>query len=608
MCYDTKQSGNLTLSWHNISVKAKRKKSNASRWRNWFTDYEDFNILENVHGRAESGSLVAVMGASGCGKTTLLAAISKRLKTEIEGQVLLNGKPVDDKLMTRISGFIPQNDVAINTLTIREHMNFMSQMRMDRKVKREMRRKWIDCLLLEVGLLGCDDTELRALSGGERKRLLFAVQLLTDPPILLCDEPTTGLDSYSALSVVEKLQQLALKGKVVMCSIHQPTSDVFHCFHQLVLIAGGRVAYHGPVALAAKYFSSLGLVCPEAYNSAEFYVRQLSIVPGKEEESSTKINYLCSSFSKSQQGRSLVAYPSQHAADLTPLLQKHTATSKPSWFTTLYWLTWRSYVDSKRSKRGHFLQVIVFMVSSLVLSLFYMNVHSTTQQGIQDTRGLLYLITSEVYFTCAYRVLHTFPLEIPVFLRESSLYPASAYYMGKFITQVPRLVVEPMIFLALICIMETIAGGESISYWRLIGPLLLSAYAATAYGCMMSSIFESLDIAAALAVPLDLLSLLMAGMFYNIRSLPKHVQWVKYLSQLYYTNEIVAVLHWRDIHKIPCETSDPELPCLTRGEEVLDKYSFSSSHFERDIVAMISIYFIFHLLAYVCLWFRIRNK
>jgi ABC-type multidrug transport system ATPase subunit len=80
-------------------------------------------------------------------------------------------------------------------------------------------------------------------------------QLLTDPPLLLCDEPTTGLDSYSASAVVEKLHHLVSRGKAVLCSIHQPTSDMLSCFHKLILLAGGRVAFHGTVVQAYTFFS-----------------------------------------------------------------------------------------------------------------------------------------------------------------------------------------------------------------------------------------------------------------------------------------------------------------------------------------------------------------
>lgn len=92
------------------------------------------------------------------------------------------------------------------------------------------------------------------LSGGERKRLSFASACLTDPPLLFCDEPTTGLDSFSATTLVEILQGAATRGKTIVCTIHQPSSDLFTMFHQIILVADGRIAYIGPTSGALDFF------------------------------------------------------------------------------------------------------------------------------------------------------------------------------------------------------------------------------------------------------------------------------------------------------------------------------------------------------------------
>ncbi|PNF40449.1 hypothetical protein B7P43_G16081, partial [Cryptotermes secundus] len=305
------QEHNLTLSWQNFTVKVKRSQVGHGSTGAWLSrliscrNTEEVTILENTSGKVQSGNLVAVMGSSGCGKTSLLAAVSSRIKGTISGEVLLCGRPVDGSLLTRISGFVPQQDITVESLTAKEHLQFMSYIRLDRELCDNIRRKWVQALFLDLNLAGCEDTPISALSGGERKRLSLAVELLTDPPLLLCDEPTTGLDSYNASTVVEKLHHLASRGKAVLCSIHQPTSDLLSCFHKMILLAGGRVAFQGTLAQAYTFFSNQGLFCPPSYNPAEFFIQKLSVIPGEEEASSRKIEQLIEAFSASEVEQSL---------------------------------------------------------------------------------------------------------------------------------------------------------------------------------------------------------------------------------------------------------------------------------------------------------------
>lgn len=116
-------------------------------------------------------------------------------------------------------------------------------------------------LLGRTGLTQCANTRIgqddasKVLSGGEKKRLAFATELLNKPTILFCDEPTTGLDSYSAQQLIRTLQSLARRGTTIMCTIHQPSSQLFAMFHQVMLLAEGRVAFMGTPDQALDFFA-----------------------------------------------------------------------------------------------------------------------------------------------------------------------------------------------------------------------------------------------------------------------------------------------------------------------------------------------------------------
>lgn len=125
---------------------------------------------------------------------------------------------------------------------------------MDRSTTDKVIKDRIDNLAAHLGFKKILNSRLYVLSGGERKKVALAVQLLNDPPILFCDEITTGLDSYSAAHIVNTLRKVAHSGKIVICTIHQPASGLFDQFQEVILLTNGRLAYQGPVSLVNDYF------------------------------------------------------------------------------------------------------------------------------------------------------------------------------------------------------------------------------------------------------------------------------------------------------------------------------------------------------------------
>jgi len=112
---------------------------------------------------------------------------------------------------------------------------------------------------------------------------LIKIKILTDPYLLICDEPTSGLDSFMAFSVVQNLSYLAKRGKTVVCTIHQPSSDIFEMFDNLYLVVEGRTAFFGSPLQAKEFFESVNLVLPPNYNPADYYIKNLAIQVFKEE-------------------------------------------------------------------------------------------------------------------------------------------------------------------------------------------------------------------------------------------------------------------------------------------------------------------------------------
>lgn len=157
-----------------------------------------------------------------------------------------------------LQAYVTQENVLLGTLTVRETITYSALLRLPSSMSKEEVRRAVEGTIEELGLEDCADRpignwHLRGISGGEKKRLSIALEILTRPRLLFLDEPTSGLDSASAFFVIQTLKQMALDGnKTVISSVHQPSSEVFALFDDLFLLSGGETVYFGEAKQATK--------------------------------------------------------------------------------------------------------------------------------------------------------------------------------------------------------------------------------------------------------------------------------------------------------------------------------------------------------------------
>ncbi|KJZ79725.1 hypothetical protein HIM_01194 [Hirsutella minnesotensis 3608] len=244
------------------------------------TGGETRRLLSNVSGWLEPGTMTALMGISGVGKTTLLDTLAQRASVGIlTGGLFLDDKPLP-RSMNRRSGFVQQQDVHLSTSTVREALRLTAQLRQPTSVPVEDKFAHVEDVIRMLDMDDVADALIGTPGAGlnleKRKRVSIGVELAAKPDILLfLDEPTSGLDGDSAYSIIQLMRKLADAGQTILCTIHQPSFELFANFDtMLLLVPGGRTAYFGPLGSKCRtivqYFSKNARGCEQTENPADY--------------------------------------------------------------------------------------------------------------------------------------------------------------------------------------------------------------------------------------------------------------------------------------------------------------------------------------------------
>jgi ABC-type multidrug transport system ATPase subunit len=253
----------------------------ALHFENVQYDLKGRKILSDITGNVHPGELLAIMGASGAGKTSFLDILArKRKKGMVTGNFWLNGEKVADDDFRSVIGFVDQDDTMLPTLTVHETILDSALLRLPKDMSRNAKEQKVEDVERQLGIyhirhqiIGSEEGAGRGISGGEKRRVGIACELVTSPSILFLDEPTSGLDAYNAFNVVECLVTLVKTyNRTVIFTIHQPRSNIVALFDQLMLLAEGRLVYSGSFQKCQSYFDSIGYSCPPGFNIADYLV------------------------------------------------------------------------------------------------------------------------------------------------------------------------------------------------------------------------------------------------------------------------------------------------------------------------------------------------
>ncbi|EMP42590.1 ATP-binding cassette sub-family G member 5 [Chelonia mydas] len=266
-------------------------------------------ILKDVSFHIESGQIMAILGNSGSGKTTLLDAISGRLrqKGNFFGDVYMNGHELKKEQFQDCFSYVQQNDILLGYLTVQESLTYTALLALQ-KHSSDFIKKKVDAVMAELSLSHVaanviGSSILRGISGGERRRVSIAAQLLQDPKVMLLDEPTTGLDCMTANQIVLLLSELARQDRIVIITIHQPRSELFRLFDKIAIMSFGELVFCGDPSEMITFFSDCSYACPEQSNPFDFYVDLTSVdTQSKERELETyrRVHIITSAYKNSE--------------------------------------------------------------------------------------------------------------------------------------------------------------------------------------------------------------------------------------------------------------------------------------------------------------------
>ncbi|GLE00166.1 hypothetical protein PINS_up008893 [Pythium insidiosum] len=256
---------------------------------------ESIDLLKGISGFALPGTMTALMGSSGAGKTTLMDVIAGR-KTggKIRGQILLNGHEATDLAIRRCTGYCEQMDIHSEASTIREALTFSAFLRQGSDVPDSQKYDSVEECLELLDLHPIADQIIRGSSVEQMKRLTIGVELAAQPSVLFLDEPTSGLDARSAKVIMDGVRKVANTGRTIVCTIHQPSSEVFQVFDSLLLLKrGGETVFFGELGESAseliEYFESVPGVAPieDGYNPATWMLEVIGAGVGNASGSTT---------------------------------------------------------------------------------------------------------------------------------------------------------------------------------------------------------------------------------------------------------------------------------------------------------------------------------
>jgi len=502
-------------------------------------------ILNGVSGHVHAGQMMAILGPSGAGKTTMLDILAQRQKGgTVTGELLMNGHPVETGVFRRVSAYVQQEDILHAFLTVKETIDYAGQLRLPKGTTDDDRKAKVSRIMQLLGIDHVKDTKIggetiRGVSGGEKKRAAIGVELVTDPSLIFLDEPTTGLDTFTALHLLHLLRKLSRQGATVIFSIHQPRSSIFSLFDSVLLLNGhGEEAYFGPAEKAVDFLTTCGVRMSGPDNPADFLLDSVAVVRNTENLNPDDFPFLppptqaqdVAAGFRSQKiddvHHEIDAVKRAYASDsqLPPALD---SPYPQNILTQILVVSGRAAVNKLRDPIATFVSIVVSLFFAALVGSIYWQL-PRDQTGLHNRLGVLFFLCMNTAFSSLGQ-LALFMFDRTIYVREhrNGMYSPLAFYLGKVVQDLPISIAITFLFDVVAYFMVGLQADRFGWFYLISILILLNSYTMC---LMISCISKDIQVANLIAPVLIVLYLLPSGFLINLNSLPVYWRWVKYIS------------------------------------------------------------------------------
>lgn len=575
-------------------------------------------LLNDISAHFSANTVNAIMGPSGSGKTTLLNFLSSRLlkssKYVRQGEIKFNGNQiVTNKELSEISAYVTQHDTAlIPNLTVRETLYFQARLRLSPSEHSQIPHI-INSLIRRIGLSDCADNLIgseykKGISGGEKRRVSIAIQLLSRPKILFLDEPTSGLDSTTACSILTLLNELASESNsTIITTIHQPSEDIFFKFSNVLLLAkGGRIAFNGPSSSTKEYFENLGFRCPANVNIADYFLDLVSSgLTETKEETQARVDCLVGKWQLQLEEKlkldSLEVTDSEREKTVRTIdIQKFQKVRLPV-SVTFPVIASRQLLNSVRTPDVLFARAFQTVMLAIVHALYFSPLKNA-QDGISNRLGLVQEVLN-LYFIGLINNITLFPIERDIFYQEykDGIYGPMEFSASYLINELPMEIV-PVLFLAAMLVFVVGLPRTAGMFFSMFFACFVSISCGESLGIFVNSVFDHLGLATNILSTIIIIAIFMGGTMSVY--MPPFFKGINYINPMSYAVGLVANLGFED-QVFSCKSGDT---CeLSTGDSVLEYYNLKKG-LPGLFGGLIGCLFIYRAIAVITLYLKVKYR
>ncbi|XP_025158273.1 ATP-binding cassette sub-family G member 1 isoform X2 [Harpegnathos saltator] len=562
-----------------------------------FTVYEK-EILHGVSGEFKAGELSAIMGPSGAGKSTLLNVLAGFTVSGASGEILVNGEtrlPYSER-WKRSSCYIQQNSVLRAKITVGEAMTVAAHLKLGCSISSAYKHSQVLKLLEMLGLTYCYDTLCGKLSGGQKKRLDMALELLTNPSVLFLDEPTTGLDSSSCSQCVALMKRLAeVERRTIICTIHQPSALVLEMFDALYVVANGYCIYKGTISSLLPHLASIGANCPPYHNPADFL---LEVAIG---EYGITLDKLIDAAQTIQDN--------QKSTVFTTALPKRTKNVKDSpspagYLTQCYLLYKRQLLCLKRDYALLLARLLCHLLIGVIFGYLYMG-SGYRANGVLANYVYLYGSLLLLVYTGKMAVTLAFPLEMQILTREhfNHWYRLAPYYISILLIEIPFQAACAATYLTV----SYWLTGQPVETQRIISFMVISIAASLTAQAWGFFIGATTPVKIAVFIG-PILAVLFSVFGFCIRYMdtPLFFRWMFYISYFRASfQSLVYTMYGFDRTELKCD----DLYChFKKPVKFLIEMDINEVNVVNNLVLILGIGVLMHLLTASALWCKLNRR